>query len=283
VSSDGRSAGVAALVRDRLGELSPAERRVGRALLAAYPSAGLESVARLAERAEVSAPTVVRFANRLGFDGFVGLQQALLDEADQRTVFPVTRMAEVDAADVGDVAGVLARAVTATFAELPGDEVERAVALLADQRNTVVLAGGRFSHVLAEYLALHLGQLRDDVTLLPAERVGRAAVVQPIGRHAVLVVFDFRRYEPATAALADFAAERKARVVLVTDRWLSPIAAAADVVLPVRVDSPSIYDSFVPAMAVVERLVAGVVDASGPTVTERLSAFEDVSTRLGLL
>jgi DNA-binding MurR/RpiR family transcriptional regulator len=72
-------------------------------------------------------------------------------------------------------------------------------------------------------------------------------------------------------------------VVLVTDRWLSPIAAAADVVLPVRVDSPSIYDSFVPAMAVVERLVAGVVDASGPTVTERLSAFEDVSTRLGLL
>jgi DNA-binding MurR/RpiR family transcriptional regulator len=173
--------------------------------------------------------------------------------------------------------------VTATFAELPGDEVERAVALLADQRNSVVLAGGRFSHVLAEYLALHLGQLRDGVTLLPAERVGRAAVVQSIGRHAVLVVFDFRRYEPATEVLADFAVERKARVVLVTDRWLSPIAASADVVLPVRVDSPSIYDSFVPAMAVVERLVAGVVDASGPTVTERLSAFEDISTRLGLL
>ncbi|GAA1150421.1 hypothetical protein [Ornithinicoccus hortensis] len=38
---------VAQLTRDRLGELSAGERKVGRALLSAYPVAGLETVAQL--------------------------------------------------------------------------------------------------------------------------------------------------------------------------------------------------------------------------------------------
>jgi DNA-binding MurR/RpiR family transcriptional regulator len=275
--------GVAALVRDRLGELSPAERKVGRALLAGYPSAGLESVARLAERAEVSAPTVVRFATRLGFDGFVGLQQALRDEVDQRDVFPVTRMAELSPDAGGEFATVVGRAVAATFAELPDDEVERALDLLADERGSLLLAGGRFSNLLAHYLALHLGQLRDGVVLLPTGRVERAAALAAITRRDTLVLFDFRRYEPATAAAADLAAERRAHVVLVTDRWLSPIASAADVVLPVRVDSSSAYDSFVPALAVVELLVARLVERGGPDAAARLASFEGLSQRLGLL
>ena len=46
-------------------------------------------------------------------------------------------------------------------------------------------------------------------------------------------------------------------VVLVTDRWLAPIAGTADAVLSCEVDAPSAYDSLVPAMAVVETVVAG--------------------------
>jgi DNA-binding MurR/RpiR family transcriptional regulator len=58
---------VAERTRELLGSLSPGERKVARALLAAYPVAGLEAVADLAERAKVSAPTVLRFAGRLGY------------------------------------------------------------------------------------------------------------------------------------------------------------------------------------------------------------------------
>ena len=65
------SARVAELVRQRQAELSPAERKLARVLLATYPIAGLESVARFAERASVSAPTVTRFITKLGFKGVV--------------------------------------------------------------------------------------------------------------------------------------------------------------------------------------------------------------------
>ncbi|MFB7758506.1 MurR/RpiR family transcriptional regulator, partial [Streptomyces sp. NPDC056121] len=64
------SGALADVIRHKLGDLSPAERKVARVLLANYPSAGFETVAVLAERAGVSAPTVIRFVGRLGYRGF---------------------------------------------------------------------------------------------------------------------------------------------------------------------------------------------------------------------
>mgnify|MGYP002759355980 FL=1 len=87
------SESVAARTSAALAGLSRAERRVGRALLADYPSAGLSSAARLAERAEVSPPTVLRFAQSLGYDGFAGLQVALRAELTQQSSGPLTRLA----------------------------------------------------------------------------------------------------------------------------------------------------------------------------------------------
>src|SRR5918911_5276617 len=69
--------------------LSPAERRVARALLAEYPVAGLESAGRLAERAGVSGATVVRFATRLGFAGYPDLQESLRREVQERMSSPL--------------------------------------------------------------------------------------------------------------------------------------------------------------------------------------------------
>ena len=59
--------------------LPRAERRMAMALLRQYPVAGLETVARLAEAAETSGPTVLRLVTRLGYHGFPSFQQALLD------------------------------------------------------------------------------------------------------------------------------------------------------------------------------------------------------------
>src|SRR3954449_7127372 len=83
---------VAARTGAALPTLSKAERRVGRALLADYPSAGLASAARLAERAEVSPPTVLRFAQTLGYEGFTDLQVALRAELTAQSNGPITRL-----------------------------------------------------------------------------------------------------------------------------------------------------------------------------------------------
>src|SRR6476661_1671246 len=82
---------VGELVRQRLDSLSPAERKLARVLLASYPIAGLESVARFAERAGVSPPTVTRFIIKLGFRGYPEFQESLRHEVQARLSSPLTR------------------------------------------------------------------------------------------------------------------------------------------------------------------------------------------------
>ena len=83
---------VGELVRQRLDSLSPAERRLARALLATYPI--VESVARFAERARVSPPTVTRFITKLGFHGYPEFQENLRDEVQARLSSPLERYRE---------------------------------------------------------------------------------------------------------------------------------------------------------------------------------------------
>src|SRR5688500_12513158 len=72
------------VVADRISRsnerLTPAERRVAEAVLADPASVAFGTVAALARRAGTSGPSVLRFAAKLGFDGFVDLQSAVQDE-----------------------------------------------------------------------------------------------------------------------------------------------------------------------------------------------------------
>src|SRR5260370_39515168 len=90
-------AGIGELVRQRQADLSPAERKLARVLLASYPIAGLESVARFAERARVSAPTVTRFITKLGFSGYPEFQETLRNEVQARLSSPVSRYRDNEA------------------------------------------------------------------------------------------------------------------------------------------------------------------------------------------
>ncbi|WP_030235908.1 MULTISPECIES: MurR/RpiR family transcriptional regulator [unclassified Streptomyces] len=281
-------------IRHKLGELSPAERKVGRVLLAAYPSAGFETVAAIAERAQVSAPTVLRFVSRFGFRGFPDFQAALRAELQERNASPLSlydapaygRPVEegTDQGSLLDRAGrIFPSEVAKTLAELPPHDLDHAVRLLADARLRVTLAGGRFTHLLAQYLGLHLMQLREDVRFLPDRSVERTAALASLGRRDLLVLFDYRRYEADKVAMAELARARGGKVLLFTDAWLSPVTGRADVTLPCRVTAPSPYDSLVPTLAVIETVVAAVVEALGEAAHDHLRRAEDIAQNIGLV
>ncbi|MFF8267849.1 MurR/RpiR family transcriptional regulator [Streptomyces sp. NPDC016562] len=280
-------------IRLKLGDVSPAERKVARVLLAGYPSAGFETMAVLAERAAVSTPTVLRFVNRLGYRGFPDFQAALRAELDERNASPLSLY---EATDYGRSKGgpeedlsllqrgsdVFSAAVAQTLAELPPHDLEHAIGLLSDGKRRITLVGGRFTNLFAQYLGLHLMQLRNDVRFLPDRSVERTAVFAALHRRDVLVVFDYRRYEQDKVAMAELVRAQGGKVILFTDMWLSPSSAHADVVLPSQVAAPSPYDSLVPTLAVVETVVAGVLTALGEDAHQRMRHGEETARRMGL-
>ena len=72
------------LIAEAATRFTPSERRVAEAVMQDPKVVAFGTVAQLAELSGSSGPTVLRFAAKLGFDGFVELQASVQEEiADQ--------------------------------------------------------------------------------------------------------------------------------------------------------------------------------------------------------
>lgn len=268
---------VAERLQLRIADLTPAERKVARVLLAQYPVRGLEPIAKLAAHAGVSAPTVVRLVSKLDFDSYAGFQQSLKAEVSARLSSPLSMHpdrsgADADALDRSE--RMLCDGITSSFARLPRAEFDQAVRLLADPKRGVTLIGGRFSSMLAEYLAAHLRILRPHVKMIASSSADRFSAMLDIGRRDVLVAFDYRRYQHDTVRLALTAKQQGATLIAFTDPYLSPLASRADVILTASVESPSPFDALTPALALVETVIAALVDTLGSAPLPRMARYD---------
>ena len=63
-------------------------------------------------------------------------------------------------------------------------------------------------------------------------------------------------------------------MVLFTDPYLSPLSSSAAVLLTSDVAGPPPFVSLTSAMALVETLTLGVVEATGAAVRQRLKSFD---------
>jgi DNA-binding MurR/RpiR family transcriptional regulator len=259
-----------------MASLSPSERKVARALLADYPAAGLGSAATLAKAAGTSTPTVLRLVSRIGLPGYPELQTLLREEVSLESASPLRR-AQTHGEDDSDFWAIVrerARLIRRVIETVPAAEFERAVDAFATTTKPVLVCGGYFSQMSAHLFALQLDQL-----------IGCAMFTQqPLGRDAgrylgltkgqIVVIFDLRRYEHAAEQIASLAASRGARIVLVTDEYLSPTAKLADIVLPVPVGGIP-FDSFAGVTVLIEALVEGVFRALGDQAIERMRHWEE--------
>lgn len=271
---------VAETLRAQRGALTPGELRVAQALLADYPSAGLQPAARLAGGAGVSTPTVVRLVAKLGFTGYPDLQEQLRAELSARSAGPVQLYPATRSADsvLGRFEQTLVAGLQQTLHDTDPVEFDRAVALLADHDRRILIAGGRVSTALASYLCRYLLLIRPLVRLVEPDPSSRALALLDVGAEQTVVVFDYRRYDAGTVAFGRSARERGADVVLFTDPYLSPLSASATVLLTSSVAGPPPFVSLTAATALVEALALAVIEATGGSaVRERLEAFDSLS------
>jgi DNA-binding MurR/RpiR family transcriptional regulator len=280
-STSAGSLGVSERIRRSLGELSKSERKVARALLSGPPTIGLESVSQLAQRAGVSGPTVSRFVARLGFDNYAAFQQVLRDDLAARVRSPVevyrSHTEGRDPTPLGLAGSALADAVTGTLDQLSPADFERATELLVDGGRKVLVTGGWSSHLLAALLTSLLRPFRPGVQHVPALAAERTAALTDLNRRDTVVLFDFRRYELDTVEFARLAHAGGARMVLVTDPWLSPIAELADAVLPAQVEGPAPFESLTPTVALVETLATAVARRLGDLGDTRLDRYGTIA------
>lgn len=273
---------VAERLRLQSAELTAAERKLMSVLFANYPMAGLVSITEFAREADVSTPSVLRLAKKLGFAGFPSFQEQLRAELSAQLQNPIAKH-DRWSADAPDT-HILNRFASAAMENLSGSlklldhrVFDQVAALIADRKRHIHIGGGRITHALAIYLATHLQMARPGVSLIPSSPGHWPAHLLDVGKGDVVVFFDIRRYDARMLDFAVSAKARGARVVLITDQWISPIARLAVHSLPLRIEAPSSWDSNIVPLFVAEALVSATVDANWPETQARIAELESLA------
>ena len=271
-------------VRLHLPSFTDAEGRVAHALLGEYPVAGLETVARFAKRAGTSGPTILRFVGRLGFTSYAAFQKTLRDEIHVRLQGPLTRYSALSHGDEADLTEQISVALRSNIEgaarNLSRKNLVTIVALLSDLNRNIFFLGGRFSWMLASYFHHYMRELRPGARIIRDSNAAWADYLLDVQPGDVLVVFDFRRYQEDVLEFAKGASALGANIVLITDVWYSPIAAYADFSIACPVGIPSAFDSGASGLAMVEILVAGVVESLGEIAKDRITDLEQLRKSL---
>lgn len=271
-------------LRVALPGLTRAERQLASHILGNYPVAVLGPVAAVARAAGVSAPTVVRLVQKLGYAGYPEFQEKLHEELGDRLASPLAKHEKqatrgTDGHVLDRFAGAVIDNLTATLAGLDRAGFDTVARLLADPARRVALLGGRLTHPVAAYLATALQGMRPGVTLMSTLPNTWPPVLVDMGPGDVLLALDIRRYEGSVGQVVELARERGAEVVLITDRWISPAAAHAAHILPCHIEAPSAWDSLAAPLMLAEALLAAVQARSWPEAAARLERLEALYAR----
>ncbi len=234
MSADDVPPDVQVRLKDVYHELPEAMRRIADALMSDSLLGALWGIESMAERANVSIGTVVRFSKRLGYRGFSDFRDALREacqlrsegdplEALEAPTDPFWALTEVVRRDQDNLNRLLQTLDHATL--------ESATQLLMGSRHRVLLGRG-VSHVMCQVLAFNLTQAGlPCIAANPSDFSNQVAI---LGEGDVLVVVSCAPFSRETVDAAAFAKRSGIPVLAFTDRKDSPLSknAVVSIVLP---------------------------------------------------
>lgn len=269
----GRS--IQARVAEAAGSLPASQRKVADLVVRDPEAVAFGTVQSVAEAAETSAPTVVRFAVSLGFDGYASLRDAVRAELSDRLRSAVARLQRTRQGPLLEQAlGVERANVERTFDGLDETMVAEVADLLADTARRVwVLPSSQLAGV-ASHFTDDLSLCRGRVVLLDGSEFRVHTMLGGLQPGDVLVTFDVQRHEAWLVRAQRSAVAQGAVPIALTDRLPCSFDLAGGHALTFACDTANPFESQVGAVALGNLLITAVVDRRRDAIARRVDALE---------
>jgi len=251
-------------------ELTPTERRIAEAVLAEPTLLAFGTVSDLADRVGTSRPSIVRFANKLGFNGYTRLQQHVRSDLSHRLSRPSERIRS-DGKTAPPARDVINGAISSVLDALEDGRIAELAAPVV-QAEKVWILSGETSQAGAHALHSGLSMVRPGVRSL--EEHSFSTTLSDAGPCDAVVVFDFFRYRRQVATAARVFAGAGVTVVAITDSPLSPLVELADTSCQIEIPAVGPFDSSVPVVLMCELLVGEIAQELQDDATNRIDRIE---------
>ena len=277
---------ILAMIQENMHTFSKGQKLIASYLLESYDKAAFMTAIRLGTRVGVSESTVVRFASKLGFNGYPEMQRSL--QKMIRSRLTTVQRLEVSRDRISDkdlVTTVLEsdmNKIRITLEELDRNIFDRVVDAIVRARRIYII-GVRSSASIAAFISFYFHLIFDNVTLVTANTSSEIFEnLLRVGPSDVVLGISFPRYSSRTVQAMSFARDRGATTVAITDSDASPLAPIATYMLKARSDMASFVDSLVAPLSVVNALLVAISHRKGDDLSRTFETLEGIWDEYGV-
>ena len=267
-------------IEEKYAKMSKGQRRLADYVCDNYDKAVFLTAAKLGETVGVSESTVVRFAIQLGYKGYPGFQKAL-EELVRNKLNSIQRM-EVTYGRISqsEILETVLQSdiekIKQTLTVIDHKAFDLAINTILDAKKIYVI-GIRSCAPLASFLAFYLNLICEDVIVVNTNSSSEVfEQLIRIGSDDVIIGISFLRYSMRTLKALEFASNRKAKVITLTDSIHSPMNLYSSCNLIARSDMASIVDSLVAPLSVINALVVALCMKKQGEVIDTLETLEKI-------
>ena len=259
---------------------SKGQKRIADYILTSYDKAAFMTASKLGKTTNVSESTVVRFAAELGYDGYPAMQKALQEmirnklTAVQRIEVTNDRMGSEDVLTM--VMHADAENIRHTLEEVDRSSFDRAVNALLGARRIYIM-GVRSASALSNFLGFYFNMMFENVVVAHTNSSSELfEQIFRIGEGDVIVGISFPRYSKRTVKAMQYAKDRGATAIAITDSTASPLAETADHTLLAKGDMVSFADSLAAPLSLVNALIVAVSRKKGAELADTFGKLEKI-------
>lgn len=274
------------VIQENMSTFSKGQKRIANYILESYDKAAFMTASRLGKTVSVSESTVVRFAAELGYDGYPSMQRSLQKMIRNRLT-SVQRI-EVSNDRIGDqdlLSSVLQsdiEKIRLTLEEVDRQSFDRAVDAIVSARKIYIM-GVRSSASLATFLSFYFNLIFDNVISVAANTASEVfETMLRVGAEDVVIGVSFPRYSSRTVQAMNFARDRGATTIAITDSEASPLAPISNYTLKARSDMASFVDSLVAPLSLVNALLVAVSQRKNDELARTFQNLEDIWDEYGV-
>lgn len=273
-------------IHNKYGEMSKGQKALADYVLEKYDKAVFLTAAKLGETVKTSESTVVRFATFLGYKGYPEFQHALEELVRNR----MNSVQRVEAASgrihqseiLKEVLNNDAEKIRKTAESIDKQAFNQAVDTIIAARKIYII-GVRSCAPLASFLTYYMNLMFDNVhQLITSTSSELYEQMVHVNEQDVIIGISFPRYSKRTQKALEFAKNRGAKVIAITDSTNSPIDVISTHSLIASSDMVSIVDSLVAPLSVINALLAALCMKKQTSVVSTLTELERIWGEYGV-
>ena len=272
--------GLLNLIRKKRDSLSKGQKKLADYIVTNYEKAAFMTAIKLGQEVDVSESTVVRFASIVGFSGYPEFQKKLASlvqekiHSIERIEIATGKMSEDMVID--NVLGADAEKIKLTLENLDRNAFNMAIEDIISA-DTIYVVGVRSCAPLASFLCFYLKLIFPHVVEVGSSNTSELfEQMLRVCEKDVVIGISFPRYSMRTLKAMEFANNRNARVIAITDSKHSPMNMYSSCNLFARSDMASIVVSLVAPLSLMNALIVSLCMRCNEEVIGNLESLENI-------